>query len=43
MEGVRVLVQEAAGVKCPRCWKHTDSAHADGLCARCAAVVETLI
>ena len=37
--GVRVLVSEANGVKCPRCWKHTASQHEDGLCARCAAVV----
>ena len=37
--GVRVLVSEANGVKCPRCWKHTHTDHEDGLCARCAAVV----
>ena len=42
IEGVHVLVREAEGVKCPRCWKHTHSTHADGLCPRCAAVVETL-
>ena len=42
IEGVRVLVSEAEGVKCPRCWKHTASSHADGLCARCAAVVAAL-
>jgi len=40
--GVRVLVSEANGVKCPRCWKHTNTAHEDGLCARCAAVVTEL-
>ena len=40
--GVRVLVSEANGVKCPRCWKHTHSSHEDGLCARCAAVVAEL-
>ena len=40
--GVRVLVSEANGVKCPRCWKHTASNHEDGLCARCAAVVAVL-
>ncbi|MCI8525687.1 MAG: isoleucine--tRNA ligase [Oscillospiraceae bacterium] len=33
-------VAPAAGVKCPRCWKHTASTHPDGLCPRCAAVVE---
>ena len=37
--GVRVQVSEARGVKCPRCWKHSVTDHADGLCARCAAVV----
>ena len=42
IEGVRVLVREAEGIKCPRCWKHTHSTHADGLCPRCAAVVATL-
>ncbi len=40
--GWRVLVSEARGVKCPRCWKHTLSQHEDGLCARCAAVVAEL-
>ena len=40
--GVRVLVSEANGVKCPRCWKHTHTDHEDGLCARCAAVVAEL-
>ena len=40
--GVRVLVSEANGVKCPRCWKHTHTTHEDGLCARCAAVVAEL-
>ncbi len=39
VEGVRVLVSEAHGVKCPRCWKHTESAREDGLCARCANVI----
>ena len=35
-------VSEAKGEKCPRCWMHSHSAHADGLCARCAAVVAKL-
>ena len=39
LEGVRVLVSEAKGVKCPRCWKHTVTDNEEGLCARCAAVV----
>ncbi len=37
--GVRVIVDEAPGTKCPRCWAHSEHADADGLCPRCAAVV----
>jgi len=40
--GVRVLVEEAEGDKCPRCWKHTKEADADGLCPRCAHVVSEM-
>ncbi len=32
-------VSEAKGVKCPRCWMHTQSADENGLCPRCAAVL----
>ena len=42
LPGLTVAVAEAEGVKCPRCWMQTDSTHPDGLCARCAAVVEAL-
>ena len=35
-------VSEALGTKCPRCWMHSVTDHADGLCARCAAVVSKL-
>ncbi|MBQ8852257.1 MAG: class I tRNA ligase family protein, partial [Oscillibacter sp.] len=35
-------VANAPGVKCPRCWKHSESSHEDGLCPRCAAVVAKL-
>ena len=35
-------VSEAKGVKCPRCWMHSEQANADGLCPRCAAVVAKL-
>ncbi len=42
LEGVRVLVRPAEGVKCPRCWKHTASTHPDGLCPRCAAVIAAM-
>ena len=46
LEGVRVLVSEAKGEKCARCWKHhplvgADAAYPD-LCPRCAAVVSKL-
>ena len=37
--GLTVEVSEAPGTKCPRCWKHSTAANADGLCPRCAAVV----
>ena len=40
--GVRVLVSEAEGEKCPRCWRHTKSPDAAGLCPRCARVVSLL-
>ena len=40
--GVRVVVTEAKGTKCPRCWKHSTQADAEGLCPRCAAVVAKL-
>ena len=44
--GVRVLVSEAKGEKCARCWKHhplvgANADHPD-LCPRCAAVVAKL-
>ena len=38
-DAVAVSVSEADGVKCPRCWKHSVEANADGLCPRCAAVL----
>ena len=40
--GVRVLVSEAKGVKCPRCWKHSVNADAEGHCPRCAEVLKNL-
>ena len=43
LEGVRVLVSEAKGEKCPRCWKHSTRSDSEtGLCPRCAAVVAKL-
>ena len=40
--GLHITVTEASGVKCPRCWKQSTKANADGLCPRCAAVVAKL-
>ena len=37
--GLTVGVSEAKGVKCPRCWMHSEQANAEGLCPRCAAVI----
>ena len=42
LPGLRVAVAEAGGEKCPRCWKHSLSPDAEGLCPRCARVVRTL-
>jgi len=36
---LKVVVAPAAGDKCPRCWKHTTTPNANGLCPRCAAVL----
>ena len=41
-DGWRVLVSEAKGEKCPRCWKHSEQADAHGLCPRCAAVCRAI-
>lgn len=40
VEGVGVIVSEAKGVKCPRCWKHSTLADENGLCPRCAEAVK---
>ena len=36
---IAASVENAAGEKCPRCWKHSTAAGTDNLCPRCAAVV----
>ena len=41
-DALAVKVDNAAGTKCPRCWKHSTAANAEGLCPRCAAVVSKL-
>jgi len=40
--GLTVAVTEAKGVKCPRCWMHSEQADAEGLCPRCAKVVAAI-
>ena len=35
-------VSEAKGEKCPRCWRHSTAANAEGLCPRCAEVISKL-
>ena len=40
--GLTIGVSEATGTKCPRCWMHSESDHAEGLCKRCAAVISKL-
>ena len=39
--GLTVAVSEAKGTKCPRCWKHSTAANAEGLCPRCAEVMRS--
>ena len=40
LPGLSISVIEAPGVKCPRCWMHSEAADSEtGLCPRCAAVV----
>ncbi len=34
-----VSVENAAGAKCPRCWKHSTQSGKDDLCPRCASVI----
>lgn len=41
-EDIRVEVFPAKGTKCPRCWKYEESSREDGLCARCARVIDSL-
>ena len=41
-DALSASVTEAAGAKCPRCWKHSTKADENGLCPRCAAVVAKL-
>lgn len=38
--GIKVLVNQASGQKCPRCWKFQETTHSQGLCDRCAQVLQ---
>ncbi|MBQ3211471.1 MAG: isoleucine--tRNA ligase [Oscillospiraceae bacterium] len=41
--GLKIAVTEAPGLKCPRCWMHSEDADSEtGLCPRCAAVMAAL-
>ena len=40
-DSVKASAEEAAGTKCPRCWKHSTAANAEGLCPRCAEVMRS--
>ena len=41
-DALAVKVDNAAGTKCPRCWKHSLEANAEGLCPRCAKATSEL-
>ena len=40
--GLSLKFEKARGRRCDRCWKVTPEAEADGLCARCRAVLQSL-
>lgn len=42
-ETLTVTVGEAAGGKCQRCWKVLPTVNEEGLCPRCAKVIQRLI
>lgn len=39
-ENCQIEVKKAEGHVCPRCWNYTTSEHEDGLCDRCARILE---
>lgn len=41
LKGVSVLVEQAKGNKCPRCWQWDETDHPDHLCKRCQTIVVT--
>ncbi len=38
--GCRIAVSESMDPKCPRCWNHNAAVNAEGLCPRCATVLQ---
>ena len=40
LSGLYASVDTACGIKCPRCWQWDETKHKDGLCKRCAAIVD---
>ena len=42
-EGIQAAVTNAAGDKCQRCWKVLPTVNAEGLCPRCAQVIQSLV
>jgi isoleucyl-tRNA synthetase len=40
LSGLYASVTTARGVKCPRCWQWEETKHPQGLCTRCAAIVD---
>ena len=42
-DSLSVTVRPAAGTKCQRCWKVLPTVNAEGLCPRCAQVIQSLV
>ena len=42
-ESIEAAVANAAGDKCQRCWKVLPTVNAEGLCPRCAKVIQSLV
>ena len=42
-DAIAAQVENAAGDKCQRCWKVLPTVNAEGLCPRCAKVIQSLV
>jgi len=40
LKSIYSSVQHASGIKCPRCWWWTNTQAEDGLCSRCAQIID---